>query len=245
MSVDPDPGASPVILVIDGGSASDDGIVAGLSAEGFCLVLAATGEEGIRRCASEPPDAILVSAELPDLSCGAVLRLLHEAGAGPILVLSRSDDEGEAVLALEMGAVDVLNRPDRVRETAARIWSALRMPSVPFGNVSPFRAGGVPRPELVSAGPVEVDLGRREVRVRGRAVDARPMDFALLELLVGEAGHSVSRGRILRLLWPGDADAAAKRLDVHIRRLRSLVEEDASKPRHIITLRGYGHRFDP
>jgi len=245
MSVDPDPGASPVILFIDGGSPSDDGFVAGLAAEGFRLVPAATGDEGIRRCASDPPDAILVSAELPDLSISAVLRRLHEAGAGPVLVLSRSDDEGEAVLALEMGAVDVLNRPARVRETAARIWAALRAPAVPVGVGATVGAPVTHRPELLSAGPVEVDLARREVRVRGRAVDARPMDFALLELLVGEAGHSVSRDRILRLLWPGHVEAAAKRLDVHIRRLRSLVEEDPSRPRHIITLRGYGHRFDP
>lgn len=128
---------------------------------------------------SQHPDAIVVSADLPDLSINAVLRLLHESGASPVIALSNSDDEDEAILSLEMGAVEVLNssRPERVREGAARIWSAIwnppaTSPEAPQPIVQ--MNGSVRSPNVLVAGPVEVDLVRRQIRVRGLKVDARP-----------------------------------------------------------------------
>lgn len=240
---------SPVVLVIDGSRPPGDRFLAGLSSEGFRILVAQTGEEGLDLYSSQRPDATVVSADLPDLSINAVLRLLHEVGASPVIALSDSDDEDEAILALEMGAVDVLSRPARVRESAARIWSAIRNPpALPADAPQPIaRTNGSTRsPRVLTAGPVEVDLLRREIRVRGVKVDARPKEIALLEILVAEAGHSVSRAQLLRALWPEQPESIAKsRLNVHIRRVRFLVENDVSRPEHVITLRGYGHRFDP
>jgi DNA-binding response OmpR family regulator len=240
---------SPVVLVIDGNRSPHDEFLAELSSEGFRIVLAETGEEGLGVFSSQCPDATVVSTDLPDLSFGAVLRLLHELGARTVIALSGSDDESEAVLALEMGAVDVLGRPARAQESAARIWAAIRTPASP----PPGPQGHITQVEpstrshqVLTAGPVEVDLVRREVRVEGAKVDARPKEIALLELLVADAGRSISRGQLLKALWPEQPESIANgRLDVHVRRVRFLVEKDVSRPEHVITLRGYGHRFDP
>lgn len=236
---------SPVVLVIDGDHHGHDAFAAGLVSEGFRVLLARTGQEGLSVLSNNRPDAVVVSSELPDLSSHAMLRLLHEMEVAPVIAMSSSDDEDEAVLAFEMGAVDFLSRLGRVRETAARIWSALR--SLPAAELTTAQRGmsGAGNRTVVAAGPVEVDLRRREVRIRGALVHARPKEIDLLGLLVSEKGAVVTRENASEVLWPKSAPKMAKTLDVHIRRLRYLVEEDHSHPRHIITVRGYGHRFDP
>jgi DNA-binding response OmpR family regulator len=244
---DPDIPASPVILVIDGDQPPGCGLQGALSARGFRVLVAGSGDEGMSLYLERRPDAVVVSSDLPDLSTMTILGLLREIGGGPVIVVSRSDDEEEAISALNLGATDVLSRPDRMGEWTARIQSAVR--SVPRSPPVPLEGPIVDarhRRTTLSAGPVEIDLLRPEVRVRGQPVSARPKEIALLEMLVAEAGRFVSRERSLEVLWPDiDRGVAGKRLDVHIRRVRHLIEEDVSHPNHVITLRGQGHRFDP
>lgn len=207
--------------------------------------MASSGAEGIAMSTRHEPSVILLGPDLPDMSSQAVLRLLSRAQGTPVVALLSGDDEDEAVLALEMGAADVLCRPWRVRESAARLWAAIRWASARPGAgptlVAPgqFHSGGV-----MVAGPVQVDLDRREVQVRGVRVHARPKDIDLLGLLVAHSGAAVPRERSLNAIWPHLSDRG-KVLDAHIRRIRLLVEVDAYHPRHIVTVRSYGHRFDP
>lgn len=233
------------LLIIDAGRLEDE-LVAGLAAEGFHLSIASSGEEGVAMASTRTPAAVIVNSELPGLSGLAVLRLLSSTSAAPVLYLSGSDDEDEVILALEMGAADFLCFPIRVRECAARLWSAIRRS--PMGLGLPI---ALPAPVAGSlhgiqkAGPVEVDLSRREVFIRGERIHARPKEIELLALLVSNAGRVVSREQALRLVWADGGPDRGDSLDVHVRRLRRLVEEDFHQPRHIITVRGYGHRFDP
>ncbi len=237
------PVVPPVVLVIDAGRIANDQFVAGLASEGFRPLLSGTGEEGLALAANAEPDIVVVGAGLPDLSSFAVIRLFRELGRGPVIAMSFDDDENEAVLALETGAVDFLNHPGRVRECAARLWLALR--GSPGGGPSSSVTERVMPEGLVAAGPVEVDLRRREVRVRGVPLHARPKEIELLGLLVSEAGYVVTRERAIGAIWPDGGAEKSKTLDVHVRRIRALVEADPSRPRHVITIRGYGHRFDP
>ena len=173
---------APVVLVIDGSRSYEDGFVVGLGIEGFHVVLAGTGEEGLELASRTRPNVIIVSTLLPDLSSQAMLRRLHGMDVAPVIALSNSDDENEGVLALEMGAVDVLSRPSRVRESAARIWSAMRVPTDP--SIRPILSPHDPssgESNLVVAGPVEVDMWRREVRVRGETIHAAPKEIDLLD----------------------------------------------------------------
>ena len=240
------PVGSPVVLVIDGGLHPDDEFLVGLTTEGFRILLASSGEEGLSALSTSCPDVVVVGSDIPDLSTHAMLRLLHEMEAAPILAMSVSDDENEVVLAFELGAVDFLSRPGRVRESTARIWSALRLlAGTRHSSLLPPEASTPGGASVVAAGPVEVDLRRREVRVRGHWVHARPKEIELLYLLVSESGSVVTRERAFDALWPHCGPRMGATLDAHIRRLRYVVEEDRSNPRHIVTVRGYGHRFDP
>lgn len=232
------------LLIIDAEPLADE-LVVGLAAEGFHILRARSGEEGVAMASSLDPAAVIVRSRLPDLSGLAVLRLLASTGERPVLFLSGSDDEDEVVLALEMGAADFLGHPLRIRECAARIWSAIRrfpIHSVPVQHSIPAVPASPPRIER--AGPVEVNLTRREVTIRGHLVHARPKEIDLLALLVSNAGRVVSREQELQTVWTRKVDRGDS-LDVHIRRIRGMVEEDLHRPRHVITVRGYGHRFDP
>ena len=241
----PDVHVSNELLIIDPGQLGDD-FVAGLAAEGFRLTIAPSGEKGVAMAASGSPAAVIVNADLPGLSGLTVLRLLSSMSTAPVLFLSGNNDEDEVILALEMGAADFLSFPFRVRECAARVWSAIRRSTM--GLTVPFLApaADVDRPEgRVQAGPVDVDLWRREVFIRGERVHARPKEIDLLALLVANAGRVVPRTQTLGLVWAHDDPDRGDSLDVHIRRLRKMIEADFRNPRHIITVRGYGHRFDP
>jgi DNA-binding response OmpR family regulator len=235
---------TPVVLLIDGGGFSGGEFISRMEEEGLHVDLASTAREGIAMTMSTEPDAILVSSDVPDMSSLAVLRLLARAQGAPVMALSTTDDENDVVLALEMGAVDALTRPWRTRESAARIWTAIRTMHHQGESTVPLPHTSRELRPVVKAGPVEVDLARREVRVRGATVHARPKEIDLLGLLVAYAGRSVPREKSLGAVWP-DSAGNGKVLDVHIRRLRFLVEKDAYHPRHIMTVRGYGHRFDP
>jgi two-component system KDP operon response regulator KdpE len=172
---------TPVLLVIDHGLLSTSGFIADIEQEGLRVEVASSAEEGIAMSVSAQPDAILVSSDIPDMSSHAALRLLAWSQRAPVMALCTADDENDVVLALEMGAVDVLTRPWRIRESAARIWAAIRSatdhldgPSDPL-HESPMRSS-----PIVVAGPVEVDLARREIRIRGVTVHARPKEIDLL-----------------------------------------------------------------
>jgi DNA-binding response OmpR family regulator len=236
---------TPVLLVIDHGPLSTSGFIADIEQEGLRVEVASSAEEGIAMSVSAQPAAILVSSDIPDMSSHAALRLLAWAQRAPVMALCTTDDEDDVVLALEMGAVDVLTRPWRIRESAGRIWAAIRSARDQLdGPSDPLQESPTRSSPIVVAGPAEVDLARREIRIRGVTVHARPKEIDLLGLLVAHAGTAVPRERSLRTVWPNLADRG-KVLDVQIRRLRCLVEKDAYHPRHIITVKKYGHRFDP
>jgi two-component system response regulator RegX3 len=151
-------------------------------------------------------------------------------------MVTAKDTEADKVLGLELGADDYITKPFSMRELIARVRAVLR------------RIGVTPEPDdratAVSAGPVDMDTERHEVRVRGDVVDMPPKEFALLEVLLRRAGKLVTREALIAQVWGEDYYGDTRTLDVHVKRIRAKIEDDPRSPRHVRTVRGLGYRFE-
>lgn len=224
----------PAVLVVDDEPSYRDALSVGLAGEGFVVEVAADGSEALRRFRRAVPDVVLLDLMLPDQPGNDLFRRLMQIAKVPIIVVSARDQEIDVVLSLELGAADYVAKPFRLRELAARIRAVLRRhePAVPSAGV-------------LEAGAVRLDTSRREVHVGDRPVDLTRRELDLLELLLSNAGRVVTRERCLERLWGDDELADSRTLDTHMKRLRAKLEREPSRPRHLVTVRGVGFRFDP
>jgi two-component system response regulator RegX3 len=149
-------------------------------------------------------------------------------------MLTAKDSEIDKVVGLELGADDYVTKPYSSRELVARVRAVLRRRAEPEELV----------PATVEAGPVRMDVDRHVVTVAGEAVQLPLKEFELLELLLRNAGRVLTRGQLIDRVWGSDYVGDTKTLDVHVKRLRSKIEPDPSAPRHLVTVRGLGYRFE-
>jgi two-component system response regulator RegX3 len=154
----------------------------------------------------------------------------------PIIMVSAKTSEIDTVVGLEVGADDYVPKPYRLRELVARIRAALRR--APRTDELPADA------EAMEVAGVLLDPSRHEVTVAGEPVSLPLKEFELLEVLLLNAGHVVTRDTLIDTVWGPHYVGDTKTLDVHIKRLRSKVEEDPGRPRHIVTIRGLGYKFN-
>jgi two-component system response regulator RegX3 len=226
----------PTILVIDGDPSSRLSLVDGLSAEGFEVVVAEDGEEGLRRLMEASPSLVLLDLFLPDQSGMSLFRRITAMSAVPVIMVTAKDDEIDAVLSLEAGAADHVTKPFRLRELTARIRAVLRR----VGSRPATLAAGA-----VESGPVAINLSLREAVVRGDQVELSRKEFDLLALLVTGSGTVVTRNECMERLWADRRLGDSRTLDTHVKRLRKKIEVDPAAPTHILTVRGIGYRFKP
>jgi two-component system, OmpR family, KDP operon response regulator KdpE len=197
----------------------------------FSLHQADNGHSGLAAAAAVRPDIILLDLGLPDMDGVEVIRRIREWSQVPIIVLSVRDGEDSKVEALDAGADDYLIKPFGVAELLARIRVSLRR-SLQQAPEALFNYAGL-----------EVDLTNRRVVARGEEVQLTPTEYELLRLLVSHAGKVLTHGQILKQIW-GTANADQQNvLRVNISNLRQKVEEDPSRPRHIVTELGVGYRL--
>jgi DNA-binding response OmpR family regulator len=157
----------------------------------------------------------------------------------PVIFLSAKSEEFDKVLGLELGADDYITKPFSVREVLARIRAVFR-------RIQQSVQAKEERPKKITARDLEIDTEKYEVRARGKLVSLTPLEFELLRFLAENEGKVFSRDVLLDKLWGYDYYGDTRTVDVHIRRLRTKIEEDASNPRYIITVRGKGYKFrDP
>ena len=232
------PDAHPTILVIDGDAGTRESLAADLSIEGFDVVTATDGAEGLAALVAARPSLVLLDMFLSDQSGLAVFRQIAATSPVPVIMVTAKDDEIDAVLALEAGAADHVTKPFRHRELTARVRAVLR------------RVGQQPVPApapagTYSVGPVRLDTALREAVVRNVRVDLSRKEFDLLALLLSESGHVVTRDQCMERLWSEHRLSDSRTLDTHIKRLRKKIELDPATPDHIITVRGIGYRFRP
>ena len=202
-----------------------------LEGNGYRVVEAATGNDGILEAAQSRPEVILLDLGLPDLDGLEVLKRLREWSRVPVLVLSVRDREADKIAALDAGADDYVTKPFSTGELLARLRAALRH-SAGQQVERGFRNGGL-----------EIDLAARSVRKASLEVKLTPIEYALLRLLVTHAGKVLTHRQLLTQVWGPNAASQTQYLRVHIAHLRDKIERDPSRPELIVTEPGIGYRL--
>ncbi|MDA8276342.1 MAG: response regulator transcription factor [Actinomycetota bacterium] len=245
------PPAQTKVLLAEDEESFVDALVVGLAREGFDVTVARDGNEAIRLFDEVAPDLILLDLMLPKLSGIDVCRAIRARSSVPIIMVTAKGTEIDTVVGLEVGADDYVAKPYRLRELVARMRAVLRRTPQSEPAPAPDPVGrarpGAPAPASgtqLEAGGIVVDTDRHLVFVRGEEVHLRRKEFELLTLLMENVGRVLTRDVLIDRVWGADYYGDTKTLDVHIKRLRSHLEEDPSSPRLITTIRGVGYRFD-
>ncbi|MDT7570001.1 MAG: two-component system, OmpR family, response regulator RegX3 [Actinomycetota bacterium] len=223
------------LLVIEDEPSISDPLAYMLEREGFEVAVAATGPAGLDEFRRTGADLVLLDVMLPGLAGTEVCRALRRTSSVPIIMLTARDSELDKVLGLELGADDYVTKPFSHRELVARIRAVMRRRSEPAGRA----------PATLVAGPVRMDVDRHVVTVHGTAVQLPLKEFALLELLLRNAGRVLTRQQIIERVWGADYFGDTKTLDVHVKRLRGKLESEPGTPKHLLTVRGFGYKFEP
>ena len=231
--------APPTLLLVEDEESFVDALVVGLQREGYQVRVARDGAEALELFDLVEPDLVLLDVMLPRISGIDVCRQLRSRSRVPIIMVTAKSSEIDTVVGLEVGADDYVSKPYRLRELVARIRAALRR--VP-GSDGPGSGDG--DDGVVEVGDVRLDADRHEVTIRQQRVGLPLKEFELLELLLGHAGRVLTRETLIDRVWGHDYVGDTKTLDVHIKRLRSKVEDDPAQPRRIVTIRGLGYKYE-
>ena len=222
------------ILVVEDEESYSDPLSYLLRREGYDVVVAATGPAALAQFDSNGADLVLLDIMLPGLSGVDVCRRLRQRSSVPVIMLTAKDSEIDKVVGLEIGADDYVTKPYSSRELLARIKAVLRRLAEPEELLSP----------TLEAGPVRMDVERHTVTVGGVSTPLPLKEFELLEMLLRNAGRVLTRIQLMDRVWGSDYVGDTKTLDVHIKRLRAKIEPDPANPRHIVTVRGLGYKFE-
>jgi DNA-binding response OmpR family regulator len=224
------------VLLVDDEEIVRDVLTRYLEREGFRVDVAADGEAAIAATARVRPDVVLLDLMLPKLDGIEVFRRIRSEGDLPIVMLTAKSEEVDRIVGLELGADDYVTKPFSPREVVARIRAVLRRMD---------RSAAEPRDGVLTAGSLEIDRDRREVRRGGEPVELTRKEFDLLEVLASRPGVTFRRIDLLDRVWDSAWEGDSSTVTVHVRRLRSKIEDDPSTPRHIVTVWGVGYRFEP
>lgn len=207
-----------------------------LKREGYTVLTAARGDDGLKVARESQPDLIVLDVMLPGVDGIQVCRLLRRDTSIPIIMLTALGTESDRVAGLDTGADDYMAKPFGMRELLARIRALLRR-SAP-------RDGKEPGAGVVTSGDLELDVERHEARRGGRPLALRPKEFELLLFFMQHRGRVFSREQILDEVWGYDFYGVPRTVDVHIRWLRQKVEDDPAVPERLRTVRGSGYLFE-
>lgn len=224
--------AAARVLVVDDEPQIRKFLRLGLEGHGYEVFEAATGEAALRLAVAQPPELVVLDLGLPDRDGFEVLSALREWSRVPVFILSVRNREGEKVRAFDLGADDYVVKPFGMPELLARIGAALRRRLEAESPQPLFRVGGL-----------EVDLARRVVRVDNAEVRLSPKQYRLLQVLVSNAGKVVTHRQLLNDVWGAVHRDDIQYLRVFVRKLRSRLEADPSRPRYLLTELGVGYRL--
>jgi len=221
------------ILLVDDEESIQTLLTYPLRKEGYEVVSARDGREGLDRFAEGRFDLVVLDVMMPHVDGIEVCRRLRARSQVPIIMLTARDDEVDKVLGLEIGADDYITKPFSVREFRSRVKAALRRTQM-LGDAGE---------EMITGGDIEIDFGRRSVRVRGAQVELTYVEFEILAALARNPGRVLDRQTLLERVWGDSSYRDPRTIDVHIRHLRTKIEAEPSNPEHVFTVRGVGYRF--
>lgn len=223
------------ILVVEDEESFADALSYMLRKEGFDVSVAMTGPDALIQFDASGADLVLLDQMLPGMSGSEVCRELRNRSSVAIIMVTARDSEVDKVVGLELGADDYVTKPYSPRELVARVRAVLRRKE----------ASAEATDAALSIGPVRMDVDRHTVTVDNKPVQLPLKEFELLELLLRNAGRVLTRGQLIDRVWGADYVGDTKTLDVHVKRLRSKLEPEPSAPRHLVTVRGLGYKFQP
>ena len=223
--------AAQRILVVDDETSIRRYLRAALSAQGFAIYEAASGQEAIHAVISDHPDIIILDLGLPDFDGIEVTRRLREWSQTPIIILSVREAESDKIAALDAGADDYLTKPFSTGELMARMRVALR------------HLAGKPDEPILQVDDLKMDLARRLVTVDDKQVSLTPTEYEILRLLLQHAGKVLTHHQLLRQVWGSAYESEMHMLRVNISNLRRKIEPDPARPHYLLTEPGVGYRI--
>jgi len=227
---------NPTVLVVEDEESFVEALKVGLKREGFRVEVARDGLQALDMFDIVQPDVILLDVMLPKMSGIDVCRQLRKKPTTPIIMVTAKGAEIDTVVGLEVGADDYVTKPYRLRELVARMRAVLRR--------VPQNQGGELSGSSVTVGDISIDPEQHEVVIRGEASTLPLKEFELLHILIANAGRVLPRETLIDRVWGTDYVGDTKTLDVHVKRLRSKIEDDPANPTRIVTIRGLGYKYE-
>jgi two-component system, OmpR family, response regulator RegX3 len=225
------------ILVVEDEESLADSVRYNLEREGYAVSVATDGRRALERFRTNAPALVILDLMLPEVSGLDLCRAIRAQSDVPIIMVTAKDSEADKVTGLELGADDYVTKPFSMRELVSRVRANLR-------RTRPREAvAEEPVEDIVSGGPIHMDVGRHEVTVRGESVSLPPKEFELLERFLRRRGRLLTREFLIDEVWGPDYFGDTRTLDVHVKRLRRKLEEDPHHPRYLLTVRGLGYKF--
>ncbi len=229
------------ILVVDDDTVIRDILHYNLEKNDYEVIVASNGEEAIALAREERPHLIVLDIMLPLLDGFEVCRIIRKESELPIIMLTAKSDEVDRVLALRLGADDYMIKPFSIKELLTRIHAQLRRAQwyKQKASTSEFYC-----PTRIRSGNLEIDLTKYELMNNGVVVKLRRKEFQLLSFLLKNQGIVFDREQLLEKVWGDSYDGNARTIDIHIRSLRKKIEPDPARPRYLITVHGYGYKYN-
>jgi two-component system, OmpR family, response regulator RegX3 len=222
------------ILLVEDEAALSEPLAFLLEREGYDVQVSADGPGALAAFEKSGADLVLLDLMLPGMPGTEVCRRIRTHSSVPIIMLTAKDSEIDIVVGLELGADDYMTKPYSTRELLARIRASLRR----HGDAAEIDDS------VLEAGTVRMDVDRHVVSVRGIQTPMPLKEFELLEFLLRNPGRVLTRGQLIDRVWGSDYFGDTKTLDVHIKRIRSRIEDNPSQPQMLLTVRGLGYRFE-
>ena len=232
----PSAAARPKVLVVEDEEPLLFTLAHNLKREGYAVVTASRGDDGLKLAREQRPDLILLDVMLPGIDGIQVCRMLRRDSDVPIIMLTALGGESDRVAGLDTGADDYLPKPFGMRELMARVRALLRR--------SGARTQPDTGPTLVVSADLQLDRERREVSRGGRVLRMKPKEYELLLFFLQHPGRVFSREQILDEVWGYDFYGGPRTVDVHVRWLRQKIEDDPANPARLRTIRGSGYLFE-
>ncbi len=221
------------VLLVEDDQPLAEVVTYNLRKEGYEVVTAGDGIQGLETARREKPDLVLLDIMLPGLDGLELCRLLRKDYNVPIIMLTARVTETDKIVGLEVGADDYITKPFSVKELMARVRASLRRAGMTQ------TAGDT----IIKTGDIQIDIPGRLVTLGGKPIELTPREFDLLAYLAQNRGLVLSREQILEKVWGWEFAGDTKTVDVHVSWLRRKLESDPSQPQYIITVRGAGYRF--
>ena len=219
------------ILIVDDESTILETVDYKFRKEGFTTFTADSAEEGMRLYKRIKPDLVILDIMLPQRSGLDFCRAIRRDSETPVVFLSANAADEDRIQGLDLGADDYVVKPFNLNELVARVKAVLR------------RSTGEAPPETIEKLGLRIDPRSHEATLNGKTLNLSPKEFSLLYFLIRNSGQVFSRDALLDRVWGRDAFVSARTVDVHIRWLRTRIEDDAQNPTRILTVRGVGYKF--